>query len=118
MKTVRVVAVGILLAGVLMILSGIDYFRWWMNDAALNAWITAIHTLSPTSSVVASLPAVSGTVFTLLCLGAGLFISATLYSLIEDFVLVCAGSVVAIPALIAYGVVMLWKRSRGRRAFA
>lgn len=86
MKSVRVVGVGFLLAGGLMILSGQEFFGWWMRDAALNAWITAINALSPTTAHVAGLPLVSPTAFAFLCLGAGMFLSATFYSFLDDLV--------------------------------
>ncbi|KVP16938.1 hypothetical protein [Burkholderia ubonensis] len=111
MKSVRVVGVGFLLAGGLMILSGQEFFGWWMHNAALNAWITAINTLSPATAHVAGLPLVSPTAFAFLCLGVGMFISATVYSFLDDL---AVSILFGVPALLARVITDVAKRLAGR----
>ncbi|KVP75094.1 hypothetical protein WJ96_04835 [Burkholderia ubonensis] len=114
MKSVRVVSVGFLLAGALMILSGQEFFGGWMRETALNAWILATSTILPTTAHVAGIPMVSPTAFAFICLGVGMFLSATVYSVLDDLVFsILYGG----PALLARGVTGLAGRFGSKRRY-
>ncbi|MBK3780248.1 hypothetical protein G3A43_08255 [Paraburkholderia aspalathi] len=115
MKSVRVVAVGLLLGGALMSFGGIDFFRWWTNDTALHTYITAISILSPATATAAGMPLVGGLAYAILCLGVGLFVSATVYTLIEELICNVVYFVGAVPALLVGGIVWLVRTIRNRK---
>jgi hypothetical protein len=62
MRSVRIVAVGLVLTGYLM----------------------AMFVLSATTELAAGVPLVGGLTFVTLCLGTGLFVSATVYAMLDD----------------------------------
>jgi uncharacterized membrane protein len=101
MKSVRVVAVGITLAGILMALSGQEFFGPLMHQAALNAWQSFASNIDPSAAAkVASLPQLSDNAFAMLCLGVGLLISSSFYAALEEaFEVAFVGG----PALVVYG---------------
>lgn len=86
MKSVRVVGVGLLLGAALMCSFGAEFFRWWMHDAASYVFITATSVLSPTTASAAGMQLVGGMAYAMLCLGVGLFVSAVVYSFLDDVV--------------------------------
>ncbi len=100
MKSVRVVAVGVTLAGIMMALSGQEFFGPLMHQAAVNAWQSFASNIDPRAVGAASFPHLSDNAFALLCLGVGLFISSTFYVALEDAV---GTFVFGGPALAVYG---------------
>jgi len=119
MKSVRVIGVGLVLGGALMTLSGVEFFQWWMHEAVLNTYALAVQTLFPDSPAVKSLPLITPLVFGMMCLGAGLFLSATVYSFVDD--LFC-GIVQAVsdvlfrgPALLYQGGSDVWARRHNEK---
>jgi hypothetical protein len=118
MKSVRVIGVGLVLGGALMALGGVQFFQWWMHDAVLNTYALAVQTLFPDSPAVKSLPLITPLVFGLMCLGAGLFLSATVYSFIDDIFCSMLAAVTDVlfrgPVLLYQGGSAIWtRRQRG-----
>jgi len=83
MKSVRVVAVGLLLAAGLMLACGQSFFSWW-HGTVLQVWLTAFSAVSPGVASADGLALIAPALLILLCLACGLFVSATVYALIED----------------------------------
>jgi hypothetical protein len=114
MKSVRVIGVGLVLAGALMTLSGTQFFQWWMQEAVLNTYALAVQTLFPDSPAVKSLPLITPLVFGMMCLGAGLFLSATVYSFIDDLftsmTAAVSGAMFSGPGLLYRGGSAVWTR--------
>lgn len=106
MKSIRVVAIGLLLGAKLMMETGTLFFRWWATDTPLSSLGLAITAISPKLAGVLGMEAVAPVVLTLLCLSAGLFLSATVYSVLEDIVL-------ALPANLCRLGVSVLKRLTG-----
>jgi hypothetical protein len=103
-----------LLGGALMSFGGIDFFRWWTNDTAVHTFILAISTISPATATAAGMPMVGGLAYAILCIGVGLLVSATVYSLLDDVICDCVAIVVASPALLVAGVVWLVRAIKRR----
>ena len=86
MKSVRVVAVGLLLAAYFMVRFGVQFFAWWTTNTALHAWALATTVLDPIGATAAGLPLVGGLTFATLCIGSGLLLSSLVYALLDDIV--------------------------------
>ncbi|MDN8078937.1 hypothetical protein QZN30_06190 [Burkholderia multivorans] len=101
MKSVRVVAVGLLLGGFLMLLSAQPYFHQVLSAFGLEILRTALNDFAPMTSALAGKPEMSVLVCALVCTGAGLLISSVFYSVVEDSV---ALVMVGVPGLFAFAL--------------
>jgi hypothetical protein len=99
MKSVRVVAVGLLLAAYFMVTFGSRFFAWWTADTPLHAWVLATTVLNPIEATAAGLPLVGGLTFAVLCVGAGLLVSGTVYVMLDDLI---TGTLEQVADLIAW----------------
>lgn len=100
MKSIRVVAVGLLLAAKLMMETSSLFFRWWAADTPFTSLGLAINAMSPKLAGILGMGAVAPVVLTLLCLSVGLFLSATVYSVLEDIVLALPANLCRIGAAV------------------
>ena len=84
MKVIRVVAVGLLAAAVIMSHLSIDFFREWMASAPINSFVLALKAISPQAVAGTGMGATAVIVLALASIGMGLLASAVLYSPIDD----------------------------------
>lgn len=84
MKSIRVVAVGLVLAAVLMVAFAQAFFTFWQTSVAFHSWAMALASLSPASVSSIGTGAVAFAVLLLSCLGTGLLLSATAYVKLEQ----------------------------------
>jgi hypothetical protein len=84
MKAIRVVAVGIFTSGFLMVRFGADFFRRWLTTEPLEAFTSAVFGLMPGAAQSTGFGFIPVIAFALLCLGAGMFLSALFFTLIDD----------------------------------
>ena len=83
MKSIRVVAVGFLVAMALLMNYGQEFFTWWLSSATFQSWALAVSTISPSVADVAGLNLVGAAAFIVGCLGIGLLVSTILFDAIE-----------------------------------
>ncbi|TXT28337.1 MAG: hypothetical protein FD131_3202 [Rhodocyclaceae bacterium] len=86
MKTIRVVAVGLILSAAMLVSFGQDFFQLWLSSVPLHSWEFAIAAIAPQVANTAGFQAIGAATFILLCLGIGLFVSSIFYSTIDDWV--------------------------------
>jgi hypothetical protein len=84
MKAIRVVAAGLLASAVLMSQLATPFFKSW-TSSSVNAFVNALNTLSPGILSVTGMGATAVIVLLLFSLGLGLFLSTTLYSPLDDY---------------------------------
>ncbi|HDR9103355.1 TPA: hypothetical protein QDB04_000074 [Burkholderia vietnamiensis] len=101
MKSVRVVAVGLLLGGILMLLSAQSYFHLVLSALGLGFVQTTLDAFTPMTAALAGHPEMSVLVSALVCTGVGLIVSSVFYSVVEDAIAMVA---VGVPALLALAV--------------
>ena len=94
MKIIRVFAVGLLTSAVFMSEFGQQFLTRWLQSEPFSAWAMALQAISPAAAANLGSGALPIIVFCLLTLGAGLFLSATLYSVLDDLVLSSVGWIV------------------------
>ena len=82
MKSIRVVAVGMLIGAVLMSYFAVDFARWQMSESQNYLFMLTVGAISHRMSTALNL--VSVAFYMLSCLSIGLWISAVIYSKIED----------------------------------
>lgn len=114
MKSILVVAVGLLIGAALMVAGGQPFFEWWMHNSPLHTWILAVTVLNQTEAYAAGLPLVGVLTFATLCVGAGLLISSLLSVLIEVIGL-ALGGLSAVAAIVAIELIR-WMVRRVRHA--
>ena len=100
MKSIMVVAVGLLIGAALMVSSGQPFFDWWMHNSPLHVWILAETVLNQTATNATGLPLVGVLVFAMLCIGGGLLISSCL-SVFIDVMGLMLGGMVAVAAVVS-----------------
>jgi len=100
MKSIMVVAVGLLIAAALMLSYGQPYFDWWMHNSPLHVWILAETVLNQTAANATGLPLVGVLIFATLCIGGGLLISSCL-SVFIDVMGLMLGGMVAVAAMVS-----------------
>lgn len=83
MRFLRVVAVGLLIAAVLMLHSAQIFFEYWVQSVPFFGWALGVRTISPPLAATGGFDFVPAAVFLLLCLGVGLLISTTMYYWLE-----------------------------------
>ena len=83
MKAIRVVAVGLFAAAVIMSQLSIDFFREWMSSAPINSFVLAMKAISPQAVAGTGMGATAVIVLALASVGLGLLASAVLYSPID-----------------------------------
>lgn len=84
MKAIRVVAVGLFAAAVIMSQLSIDFFREWMASAPINSFVLAMKAISPEAFSGTGMGATAVIVLAFASAGLGLFLSAVLYSPLDD----------------------------------
>lgn len=87
MKSIRIVAVGLVFAAVLMVGFAQTFFTFWQTSVNFQAWAMALGSLSPSTVSSMGIGAVAFTVLLLSCLGIGLMLSATIYVKMEQALL-------------------------------
>ncbi|MDE2367518.1 MAG: hypothetical protein KGN16_00985 [Burkholderiales bacterium] len=85
MNAIRVVAVGLFAAAVIMSQLSIDFFREWMSSTQINSFILAMKSVSPHAFSGTGMGATAVIVLALASSGLGLFLSAVLCSPLDDF---------------------------------
>lgn len=86
MKTIRVVAVGLILSAALLVSFSQDFFQLWLSSVSLHSWELAISAIAPQVANTSGFQAIGAATFILLCLGIGLFVSSIFYSNIDDWI--------------------------------
>lgn len=86
MQAIRAVAVGLIMAAVLMIESAKVFFTYWQNDDPFFLRTLAINSISPKTIEMSGANEVGIAVFVSFCLGLGFLISATIYVKIETVI--------------------------------
>ena len=94
MKIIRVFSAGLLASAVFMSEFGQHFLTRWVQSEPFSAWSMALQAISPAVAANLESGAVPIIVFCLMALGTGLFLSATLYSALEDLVFTAIGRVV------------------------
>lgn len=84
-KAIRVIAVGLLAAAVIMSQLSIEFFRQWSSSTAVNAFVVAMKSLSPSLFDGTGMGATAVIVLTFASAGLGLLASDVLYSPMDDF---------------------------------
>lgn len=85
MKTIRVVAVGLILSAAMLVSFGQDFFQLWLSSVPFHSWELAIATIAPQVANAAGFQTIGAATFILLCLGIGLLVSSIIYSTIDDW---------------------------------
>lgn len=99
MKIVRVTAVGLAIAVMLMNLVGSDFAPWWLNHLELRNWLEKLPVGTPSSSS-ASASFVAMSSWAVVCLAIGLYVAGTAYSMLEDFVVDTADGILEATAFL------------------
>jgi uncharacterized membrane protein YesL len=86
MKTIRVVAIGMMVSAFLMTEFGQVFFSYWMRSESYHAWALVIQAMAPNVAASTGIGVVAVIAFALMCVGVGLLFSATIYGWIEDTV--------------------------------
>lgn len=110
MRIIRSFAAGLLLSAFFIFQYGVEFSRWYAGNANTFAFHLATRSISPIISDVMGGDTYGAAIFILLCLGAGVFIGATLYAWIEW----------VLSVIFVSGLEMAWKfvvsKLRQRRA--
>lgn len=84
MKAIRVIAVGLVGSAVVMSQLSIEFYRQWSNSTAVNAFILAMKSLSPSLFSGTGMGGTAVIILTFTSAGLGLLLSAVLYSPLDD----------------------------------
>lgn len=91
MQTVRVIAIGLLIAAGLMVALAKTFFTYWLTASGFHLWADMLNASSAGGLASTGLGLVGPAVFVTLCMGAGLLLSATVYANLEDWIFVTEG---------------------------
>lgn len=86
MKAIRVVSIGLIISACLIYWSAIDFFKWVMNESDPFHFLEGVNAISPAITDVGGMKMIVAASFIIACLGAGLFISATIYVRLDSAV--------------------------------
>ncbi|MDP1573088.1 MAG: hypothetical protein Q8M04_02510 [Pseudomonadota bacterium] len=86
MQTIRVVAVGLLIAAELMIETSQMFFSYWVTQVPFFSWALGVRTIAAPIAATGGFDFVPAATFSMLCMGFGLLLSAIIYVQIENLV--------------------------------
>lgn len=91
MQTVRVVAIGQLIAAGLMVALAKTFFTYWLGASGFHLWADMLSGSSDAGFASTGLGLIGPAVFVTSCIGVGLLLSATVYANLEDWIFVTEG---------------------------
>lgn len=84
MKLIRVVGVGLITAAVFMNALAIPFYRYWEEQSLFSRWVAAMLALSESTAASGGYGLIAPLIFGTVCVGAGLLLSATVYTIVDD----------------------------------
>jgi len=98
MKAIRVASIGLLISAILIYFLSVHFYTWETKYSTSYAFLSALNAVSPSVVDVGGMKNIITIAFVVSCLGLGMFLSATLYSVIETIILETIDTLASIGA--------------------
>ena len=85
MKSIRVIAVGLIISSFLVYGFAIDFYKWVLNESLTNIFLLGINTISPKVTDASGMKNIVTVAYVIICLGIGMLMSSTIFSNLETF---------------------------------